>query len=317
MLPHAEDDRLSYTSDDDDRLSYASYDNDQREVLPPPPHPGTRQDPHPPLSTPHSKTMGGPGHDHNPTIRWDESTFQDKRMSCLGIAVHTELHIVTCVTCRSVIDPDKLHAHIAKHVPKDSIPTGYQDELQDKFSLIPKKELRIPGTVRQAIPNLPLYPGVPHCPKCGYAAFDHGTVRKHDACGPIKPDVGYAQAYYPNANRGFFAVTVPEPSPPEPDANLVEILKRKYPDPIPSQRPVAIPKATCDANAFLKKEGWGIVVDGLTGEDIWKAVRTCDLDLRKAIAESVKKHMETVNSAISKAGMHAIGVAIGSYHGYV
>jgi hypothetical protein len=319
-VAHAEDDHLSYASDDDDRDGAPPG---TQSPLPPPDAPPGLQ---PPLSPSHGIEADDPIHDNGnqinlrsvPTIPWNENTLQDVEMSKLGIAIQTDLHVVTCVTCECVVDPSTLRQHISKHIPKRLIPKDYCDELQQNFSLTPKKDLLIPGTVRPAIPNLPLHRSLFHCPECGYAAFDKGTVQKHTACGEIEPKLGYAQAYFPKEKHGrFFAVTVPEPSPPAPGLKLLENLRKEYPDPIPCERPTAVPKDACDANPFLAKEGWGTVASGLTGTEMWEAVRTRNPILRKLVAPSVEKYMSTVNGKLTEVGMHPKGVAIGSYHGWV
>lgn len=275
---------------EDDHLSYASYDHD-----------------HDDNSQTHVPSV--------PAIPWNENTFQDSLMSTLGIAVQRELKITICLGCSVVIDPARLRSHISTHLPDHKIPQGYELKLERDFSLTPTAELRIPGRVIPAVPNLPLSPGLFYCPQCGYAAFDQGTVRRHATCGAVQPRQGYAQTYFSRST--FFAVTTPEQPAPEPAVNLLNVLKARYPDPIPSERPTSVPKDSCDANPFLQKEGWATIVDGLKGEDIWAAVRTCHDDLRNLIRPSVKAYLRTANDSLNNPGMRGNCEKIGSYTGYV
>lgn len=249
---------------------------------------------------------------------WDQRSVQDEDMSPLGIVAHPELKILTCITCKRVIDPDGIRKHISRHLPRQVVNKVNCDGLRNRFSLIAKKDLKIPRPFILAIPTLPVYRNFPHCPKCGYAVRNDRSFYRHTSCGKIKSQLGYAQAYFPEENHGgFFAVTVSEPPTLEPGLNLMNVLKKKYPDPVAGQTPITLSQHVRDTNPFLAKSAWPQIVEGLTGEQVWNAVRKDNEGLRKSVTPSVKRYMEEVNAKLGSSGCDNEGSAIGSYHGFV
>lgn len=259
--------------------------------------------------------------DHSPisiSIAWGDHTVQDEDMSAIGIAAHPNLHILTCLDCKCVIDPCDIRKHVSLHVPRSMISKDYCQELQNRFSLIAKKDLKIPGEIIPAIPTLPVFRDLPHCPECGYAVKVERSLEKHKCCGKMTPGVGYAQAYFPKENHGgFFAVTVTEPTPPEPGLDLTEVLKQKYPDPVPGQVPITLPQHVKDTNPFLARSNWAEVVKGLTGERVWNAVRKDNDQLRGWVTPSVRRYIADVNAKLKSSNNDVEGMAIGSYYGFV
>ena len=285
-------------------------------------------DDHPsqPLPRPHPNGQVGPADAEraivglpNPpstaSLSWGPDMHQDEKMTTLGIAVHTQLRIVTCVSCKVVIDPANLLAHLSQHLKKTSVSAEYCDELRASYSLIAKDKLTIPGVIIPAIPTLPVFQGLYHCKKCGYAVHDASTLRKHTTCPPLSTSQGHAQSYFPSKRRGFFAVTVPAP-PPKP-LGLLDIVKRRYPAPLPEARPIALSDDPSQVHPFLLHEGWATVVNGLTGKEIWTAVHDANHNTRTMVAPSVTRFLADVNADLLGPNRHSNRVLIGSYYGSV
>jgi len=251
---------------------------------------------------------------------WDERSFQDNEMSALGIIAHPELKILTCSTCKHVIDPDEIRKHVSRHLPRPAVDKIDYEKLREKFSLIPKKALTIPGSIIPAIPTLHVYRNLAHCTQCGYAVKNPRSLHRHTTCGEkVRYRLGYAQAYFPKENHGgFFAVTITEPPPnPQPGLNLLNLLKNKYPDPLPGQTPITLTEHVRDTNPFLARSNWARIFNGLTGQEVWNAVRADNDDLRGSVSPSVKRYIQDVNTKLGDSGCDNEGSAIGSYYGFV
>ena len=248
-------------------------------------------------------------------VPWDKDTFQDEEMARYGIAVYIPLHILTCTTCKLVIDPWDIDSHIHKDLPHAKVDKAYCKRLRERFSLVERYKLRPPATLRPAIPNLRLYHNCHSCSVCFHAfKTRHSLITKHH-CPNSSVIFGYAQAYFPYSHQGaLFAVTLP-PSPPADleEVDFVEALKSKYRDPDPEVLPIVIPQDPRDTNHFLKLENWGGVVQGLSGHLLWNTVRTANQSLRDMVYRSVEKYVNDVNDELGKKHTFRWGQAIGSY----
>ena len=253
----------------------------------------------------------------NTTVLWNEHTFQDEQMARFGIVVQKDLRILTCVKCKCVVDPSAIGRHIRREIPRAKITEEYCAELRKKFNLIPKQELERPKTLQPAIPNLELRVGYWYCSECCYAVRrKHTLLTKHTTCRNSEPKQGYAQAYFGSHHQGgFFAVAVAQSQPPDRTLNLVKAFKRRFPDPLPENEPIRHPENPRDTNHFLSVRPWMEVVEGLTGKQVWEAVRGVNARMKLAISPSVGKYVDDINTELGKDDMYRQGVAIGSFNG--
>lgn len=248
------------------------------------------------------------------TIPWDKYTIQDDKMARLGIAAYTPLGILTCIKCKSVIDPCNIYTHIRGELPHADVDKDYCQSLRERFSLIEAHELKPPTTLRPAIPNLQLHHNYSYCSVCCHAyQREHSLMTKHH-CPHFSVRSGCAQAYFPFYHHGgFFAVAKPLPPPTDQGVDFVEVLKSKYRDPVPADLPIDIPENPRDSNHFLSHRNWGGIVKGLCGRQLWDAVRTANQNLRGAIRHSVDWYVNDVNGKLKTEHPDVWGDAIGSY----
>lgn len=254
----------------------------------------------------------------NPTIPWDEHTIQDEQMVQLGIAVNTELRILTCIKCKQAIDPSAIRKHIRRDLPHVAVTDEYCEGIRQKYSLIPRDELTPPTGLRPAVPNLELRSNYFYCSVCFHAVKLRTSLANKNvhSCPVYEARRGYAQAYFPSHNQGgFFAVTVPEQPPPNEAFDLVGAFKSKYPEPLPQDQPIAIPEDARNTHSFLTDAGWANIVNGLTGRQVWEAARGADRGTKGLISPSIGKYVDDINAELQKAETYSWGVAIGSYNG--
>ena len=309
--------------DDSDGLSYASGDDNVVVEGPPPAnHPTQPPQDSPsfdnvPLSDPDETAADLSDAQPEFTIPWNESMHQDTRMSKLGLVLHTDLHFLSCVRCNLVVDPARIIHHLKKHFKRHfktlRVTDEFCSELRTEFSLLPKDQLLNPTEIRPPIPNLKLFSDYYRCPTCNHALLRQKSFAKHRTCGKITPVPCFAQSFSHDKNGLKFGVISPDPPPAESGFDFVAAFNAKYSDIPPDQRPIEAPRHARDTSHFLRKENWVPFVSGLTGQQVWQAVREDNGDLRKILEPSVDAFYSEVNAALSVCNRPEVGEALGSY----
>ena len=265
--------------------------------------------PHPPGSAPGKEEI---------VVPWDDDTVQDPDMRKYGLVVYRPLHILLCVGCKSVINPDHIHTHVRREQRHVDITKAYCDSLKARFRLTPKSLLRRPSIPKRAIPCLQVKENYAYCSVCNRAFAHSRTLRsKHSTCPGHRVEHGLAQTFFPRSHHGgYFAVTMP-PSEPRPRlTNLAQRLRNSFPDPDPVDVPITLPPNPRDSNHFLEMQQWVPTLDGLTGAEVQFIAREVNPLLRTSVRDTLGRYMDAVDESL-RHSTHAMRVAMGSYNGFV
>ena len=268
---------------------------------------------------PAQHSSGTVQNDLTATIPWDDHTVQNQKMRQLGLVVYRPLHILICIKCKSVINPDHIYSHVRRDLPHAEITPQYCERLSTKFGLTPRSRLERPSGPRSAIPCLQLREGYAYCEGCGYAAKCVRTLTsKHATCPGFGVKTGFAQSFFPHSNQGgYFAVTVPPPQRDSRPVDLVQRLKDAFPDPNPADVPIALPENPRDSNHFLHVQRWVPTLNRLTGAEIQFVTSEANPTLRGLVSNAIDRYMSTVDKSLTDDSSHSIRVAMGSYNGLV
>ena len=174
-------------------------------------------------ATPQPTTEGDPEVDHTLTTQAEggEIIIRDSKMQKYGFFINTEWRLAICTMCHSGIGADQLHRHLKKDLKQFSlnISKSYCQSIITQYHLLHQNDLRALTSIPPAIYGLPVRPTMSYCSSCGYAAQAHSSVIRHQVagCQPSLVVLGFAQAFFPKTNQGFFAVKVPPEETYEPD----------------------------------------------------------------------------------------------------
>ena len=251
-------------------------------------------------------------------IPWDDDTFQDKDMRLHGLVAYTPLHILICVDCHSVVDPDLIRLHVRRHHRRTSISHEYCLGLRNKFSLTPKARLKGPSTPRPAIPCLELKEGYVYCTGCNHAMEHMRSLKTKHSCVGFEIKECFAQTFFPHIHQGgYFPVTVSPQRRELQPVDFVQTLNNAFPNPNPENLPIALPENPRDANHFLELQGWVPTLCGCTGAELWIATREINPDVRSLVSGSIKEYMSKVDYDLSNPKNHTVQCAMASYTGLV
>lgn len=254
-------------------------------------------------------------------IPWDEFTVQDDGLKRLGMVLNTKLRILTCINCKRTIDPTLIPKHLQKEhgIPRNLIDDELCETFRTKYSLTPFAELQPLTTFGPPIPNLELRAGYHYCSECCHAVKLYRSLDGHP-CPRMVRKTGYAQSLTASRHQGgWFAVSKPKTPQDEHTLNPMAVFKAKHPELAPENRPIRAPQHARDTNHFLAHRHWIPLVEGLTGDSVWKAAReTTDPELKAAISTSIDRYIDKIQEKFDgPAFPHSWRESMGSYDGSV
>ena len=247
-------------------------------------------------------------------------------MQLLGIGLNIEHKVVICSTCYIVITPRVLYSHFWTILKKHHTPKDFQlgqrlafftQEFCTKFIKDHQlKEIESPETTIQAIPSLTVCLEMMACSHCGYAAGVKETLQKHlKVCTQGQILKGPAQTFQNSKTKGFFRVTLPPPSNPNPlDAALLS-HQQSASNPYAAV-PIQASHHPQELVIFLAQENWLGEVDGMTGQEITELARKAQLNLKEKVKESVLCYaLSTVTKLQSTES--AVRLTMGDYNRWI
>ena len=148
----------------------------------------------------------------------------------------------------------------------------------------------------------------------------HSSVIRHQVagCQPSLVVLGFAQAFFPKTNWGFFAVKVPPEETYEPDVPtpISCHFKAKFTLQLTANQLITVPSNTRDMNHFLSLGNWFQEVSDLTGGDANNIICNSLPDLRPLVCKSMNLYIETKNQELRAEDL-AVKVAMGNYNKWV
>lgn len=253
-----------------------------------------------------------------PHVKWGPDVVQDTQMAIYGFLINKKWNLAICTTCNTGVGAEKLHSHLNNDLKPLGIkvPRTYCKSIIANHHLLPRKKLMRPTSIIPPIHGLPLKSNMKSCGNCGYAANVLYSIQRHQAgkCENSGVKSGYAQTFFPETNRDFFAVEAPQASAPKPDVPtpLSTQFQAQYAGPSGDSL-ITVPSNTRDMNHFLTLGNWFEEVDGLTGKEARDISRGSASNLHALIRKSVTFYVTTMNEELRKEDP-AVKVTMGDYN---
>jgi len=271
-----------------------------------------------------NNVQGGP----HAQVEWGADIAQDPTMLAYGFFVNTKWKVAICMTCKTGVCADALHAHLKKDLKEVGLtaPRTYCVSVAKDYGIPSRAELRLPTSIIPAVYGLPIESDMRYCGNCGYAARRSPTISRHQdggfvvgrywekKCKGSGIRTGYAQTFFPKTNRDFFAVEVPlaKTSKPDEPIPISTRFMAQLSGP-PSDSLITVPSDSRNMNHFLTLGNWFKEVNGLTGKEAYHITRDSLPDLHGTVRKSVKSYVKMMNVEL-EAEDDGVKVAMGDYN---
>ncbi|KDR76860.1 hypothetical protein GALMADRAFT_210699 [Galerina marginata CBS 339.88] len=238
------------------------------------------------------------------------------KLSVYDLTVNNQLHCVSCIECKRVLELGTVKAHIRAHVKNVEIPEDIVDILMEEFGVVPCAEIDYPP-----YPITPVF-GIqirqsPHyfCGVCHRGYTDSGTLRVHQstrcytAVNQRQFYVTYAQTLQNGRGMHYFPVDISKLTLRKNNqVDYVQIFQDTYPPPTNySKLPITCLEDKQNLSQFVHREGWLNLLEGYTPEDIVDACRpTVDEPWSGELRGAATRYLETVQILIR--GAHTYGI---------
>ena len=205
-------------------------------------------------------------------------------LSALGMVVNTSLHVFICIECGEGVEPTKFVSHVKKHNSFAKLPPSIVADLQAKYNIGSLGNAMYSDGRMKPVFGLSIEPHPLHfCGQCyrGYSTSDilrsHQTSQCQAALAEQSYFLSYAQILTRGPQKRFFPIDTSLLSRRSDNPAYSAIFDASLPPPPDfGQIPVRSIEDSQNLDAFMHRQRWIDVLEGLVPADVAEATRLPD-----------------------------------------
>lgn len=248
-------------------------------------------------------------------------------MQQLGIVINLDHKVIICLVCNSAVVPKRLYKHFRTNPHRKNAAILSHGRLSFATKDFCSRLIRDhkvqdpcncqPSSVVTVIFGLPVKDGYFCCTVCSYAVQTKEAMTIHlRKCKNSSFRKGPSQAWFPVAQRFYFAVKDHSSNPPN-SSDPLALFTKQFSSAVPNPYgniPVQSNSHPRDMNIFLTYENWLGEVEGMTGVQITEIAWNALPKLRPKIRTAVSLYVSQVTRELKKSTGAAERQSIGDYN---